>query len=169
MIAGAVRTLLAWCYWADVRVTRWLHRRRGPALFELRGECVQCGACCETPMLVVSRIIFHSNLIRRSYLWWQKKVNGLVFLRDEHEGHVFVFHCRHYDRETKQCDCYRTRPGICRDYPSNLLASPNPELLEKCGYYPHYCSSDAFKEALDDCDLPPAKRAEIERKLHLRD
>jgi Fe-S-cluster containining protein len=169
MFSAVIRTMLAACYRVDVALTRWLNNRRGSTLYELRGACVSCGACCVTPMLAVSRVVYHSTLIRHSYLWWQETVNGFVFLRAEHEGHVFVFRCKHFDRATRLCDCYRTRPGICRDYPNNLLDSPNPEFLEGCGYYPHYCNADAFKEALDEHDLAPEKRAEIERKLHLRD
>jgi Fe-S-cluster containining protein len=74
-----------------------------------------------------------------------------------------------FSAAAKLCACYRTRPGVCRHYPRNLLDSPNPEFLETCGYYPHYRNADAFKEALDECELDPQKRAEIERKLHLRD
>lgn len=169
MLAGALRTLFAYCYRIDTSVTRWLQDRRGSVLYEVRGDCRRCGGCCDTPMLAVSRLIYHSNRIRRAFLWWQEKVNGFVFLREEHEGHVFVFRCSHFDPATRLCACYRTRPGVCRDYPKNLLDSPSPEFLDTCGYYPHYRNADAFKEALDDSGLDPAKRAEIERKLHLRD
>ncbi len=169
MLAAFLRTVSAFCYRVDVVVTRWIHERRGAILYEIRGECLRCGGCCDTPMLAVGRVLFHSRYLRATYLWWQEKVNGFVFLREEHEGHVFVFRCRHYDRETKLCGCYRTRPGVCRDYPMNLLDSPNPDFIEGCGYYPHYRNADAFKHALDDCEIPPEKRAEIERKLHLRD
>lgn len=169
MLTAMVRRLAALCYRVDTAVTRWIKDRQGDILYEVRGSCQGCGGCCETPMLAVSRFIYHSHRIRQTYLWWQEKVNGFVLLREEHEGHVFVFRCRHYNRETKHCDCYRSRPGVCRDYPHNLLDSASPEFLESCGYYPHYRNADAFKEALDELELEPAKRAEVERKLHLRD
>lgn len=58
---------------------------------------------------------------------------------------------------------------MCRDYPQSLVLSANPEFFESCGYYAHYRNAEAMREALADLDLPPDKRAELEKRLHLQE
>lgn len=171
---GPVRTVLklaaAMCYAVDVRINRIIRNwRQGRYDFELRGQCVRCGACCQTPCVSLPAAMYHLRLVRRLVLAWQVHVNGFVLVSEDRREHTFVFKCRHYRAATRDCANYRTRPGMCRDYPHVLLQSSNPLFLDGCGYYAHYRNADAMRQALRDLDLPPEKLSELEEKLHLRE
>jgi Fe-S-cluster containining protein len=166
----ALRLVAAGCYAVDVRVSRRLHVwREGRPAYDLRGACNHCGACCVTPTLALPVLMYRIATIRRLVIAWQVHVNLFQLLHEDRSEHLLVFHCPHLDPESKRCRCYRTRPGMCRDYPHGLVLAANPEFFESCGYYAHYRNAEAMREALVELDLPPEKMAELEERLHLRE
>lgn len=166
-VRRTIKRLARWRFQADLAVTRWLDARRHGAPYELRGHCNGCGACCVTPTIQVNRWLYHSRVWRRLLLAWHHQVNGFVLVASDRQSHQFVFRCTHYDATTKLCDAYDSRPGMCRDYPRNLLDGGAPEFLPPCSYYASAHNADEFRATLDQLDLSPEKRAEIERRLHL--
>jgi hypothetical protein len=54
--------------------------------------------------------------------------------RADRQDHSFVFECTHFDRITRRCDSYASRPGMCRDYPRVLLDQAAPALFRACGF-----------------------------------
>lgn len=167
-IKGIIKRVTSACYAVDVRLNRWLLGwRDGQAPFELRGACRDCGKCCETPCIMVPPLVFHVRLFRRIFLWWQHHVNGFVKIGEDREGHIFIFKCTHWLPDSRRCDSYSTRPGMCRDYPRALLQGSKPDFFAECGYYPVYRNSEAMREALKALNLPPEKLQELEEKLHL--
>jgi hypothetical protein len=70
---------------------------------------------------------------------------------------------------TKQCDSYDSRPGMCRDYPRNLLYSALPEFLPECGYSAVYKKGEGLRKALEQANLPPEKYQELVQKLRLKE
>ena len=80
----------------------------------------------------------------------------------------FIFRCTHWDSETKQCDSYESRPGMCRDYPRNLAYSSNPVFFPHCGFYARDINAENMEEALDDLALPAPDLEELKEKLHLQ-
>lgn len=78
-------------------------------------ECT--GACCEA-----FEISGDWKLYAR-ILWADKQVNGVHTLRrmliplDQYRDGRPLFACSRFDHETRKCDRYDERPGMCRDYP----------------------------------------------------
>ena len=89
----------------------------------------------------------------------------LVRLDEEHER--LEFKCAHFDRHTRRCDSYDTRPGACRDYPRMQLDLPWPELHEGCGYRAVARNARAMAEALDRTQLTEEQREQLKKRLHV--
>ena len=119
----------------DVAWSRRIRPREAPR-YELGGSCQKCAKCCEAPAIEVFWPFRRFRSLRALYLAWQSHVNGFHFVRDDRKMHAWVFRCEHFDRRTRRCDSYDTRPGICRDYPRGLMYQAAPEMLEGCGYRP---------------------------------
>lgn len=147
-----------WRLWARLR--RQDHWRLG-------GACQRCAACCERPAIRANAAVYHLPLLRRAFLAWQSRVNGFVLLATRPQEQVFVFLCSHFDRATRSCDSYSSRPGMCRDYPRALLAQPSPEFLPGCGYRPVLRDAGRLRRALDAQPLTDEQRARLVRELRL--
>ena len=168
-IRYSVKRLAAWCYGANAGVTRLLWRMQGDRPYELRGDCTCCGECCVNPAIQVGRVVWHLPAARRLYLAWHRHVNGFEFVSADPATRVLTFRCTHYDPSTKRCDCYSSRPGMCRDYPRVLLWQARPEFLSGCGYRPVAPNSRGFIEALEREGLSPEKLERVKKELHLED
>ncbi len=151
----------------DLRATRAIQGLGETPLYKLCGTCNQCGACCETPMVPVFTPFFYLKSIRWLIIKWHRLVNGFDFIGENRREKTFIFKCTHWDPETKLCDSYDSRPGMCRDYPRNLIYSVRPEFLEQCSYYAVDCNSERMAAALDDLELPQEELKELKRKLHV--
>ena len=75
--------------------------------------------------------------------------------------------CTHFDRSTRACDSYSSRPGMCRDYPRALLYQTHPVLLPGCGYRPLARNAAELRQALRDRPLTDEQRARLLRELFL--
>jgi len=151
----------------ELRVRRGLHAVRGGSLYALGGECRRCARCCEAPSIQVGRLLWYLPIARRAFLWWQERVNGFVLSDRLPASRVFVFRCTHFDLETRGCDSYGSRPGICRDYPRGLLDQPRPDMLPGCGYRPVLRGAARMLRVLDGQPLTPEQREKLTRELHL--
>jgi hypothetical protein len=115
----------------------------------------------------VGRLAWHLPTARRAFLWWQESVNGFVLVDRLPALRAFVFRCTHFQAETRSCDSYDSRPGICRDYPRGLLDQPRPEMLPGCGYRPVLRGAARMLRVLESQPLTPEQRARLARELHL--
>lgn len=156
-------------YYIDLSATRLILRFKGEPGYELRGHCNGCGCCCDTPMIPAFAPVFYLKSLRWLFLTWHRVVNGFELLKELRTERIFVFRCTHLDPDTRQCDSYSSRPGMCRDYPRVLLYGPNPKFLPQCTYYPVAVNADLIRESLRDLDLPPEKIAELEEKFNAGD
>ncbi|KFE67603.1 YkgJ family cysteine cluster protein [Hyalangium minutum] len=156
-------------YTIDLGFTRWVLRRQGEPRYRLAGSCNGCGKCCESPMIPVSWPVFRLRSLRWLALTWHRVINGFEFISEVRRQKVFIFRCTHYDPVTKQCDSYDSRPGMCRDYPRNLLYAALPEFLPECGYSAVYKKAEGLRKSLERANLPPEKLQEMLKKLHLED
>lgn len=151
--------------------TLWLYRqnqkRKGRPKYILTGKCEGCGKCCENPAIKVGFFVAHFKSFRAIYVWWQKKINGFVYQRENAETQVLYFICTHWDPQTRLCDSYDSRPGMCRDYPRNLLYSSIPDFFKECGYKPIDKNAEKFKLALDKIPIDDEKKKKIKDKLFL--
>ena len=136
-------------------------------LWRLGGECRRCAACCERPAIRANPLVWHMPLLRRVFLWWQEHVNGFVLAGTVPRERLFQFDCTHFDRATRSCDSYTSRPGMCRDYPRALLAQPAPELLPGCGYRPVLARAGRMLRVLASQPLSAEQRARLVRELRL--
>ena len=163
----AVKRVALWRFEADLAVHRAIRRARGDRPWNLGGECRRCAACCEAPAIAVGWITWSVPLVRRAFLWWQRRVNGFELARTEPEGQAYVFRCTHFDRSARRCDSYDSRPGMCRDYPRLLLWQPNPELLPGCGYRASPPNAAGLRAALGRAGLTAEQREKLRRGLRL--
>ncbi len=166
-VRRAVKRLALWRYQIDLAFTRWVLARRGEPAFDLRGRCTGCGACCESPMVSVLPPCFHLKSVRWLILTWHRVVNGFVHVGDDRPTHTFIFRCTHYDPRTRRCDSYDSRPGMCRDYPRNLLHSPAPEFLPKCGFYALHRDAERIRASLRELQLPPDQQRAVEARFYV--
>lgn len=162
-----VKRLALWHYQANLHGARLLGRARGDRPWRLQGACQRSGHCCEAPAITVGPLTWSLPLLRRLFLAWQRRVNGFDLVRPDPQAQAFVFRCRHYERSTRSCDSYDSRPGVCRDYPRNLMWQPSPELLPGCGYRAVPPNAAGLRAALDRLDLTPEQREKLRRGLRL--
>ena len=163
----AVKRVARWRFYADVSAHRALRRARGERPYRLGGECRRCAGCCEAPAIQTGRAVWYLPTLRRAFLWWQRRVNGFELVSRDPRARVFVFNCTHFDRASRTCDSYDSRPGMCRDYPRLLLAQPNPEFLPGCGYRPVAPNADALLRALENASVRGEQLVRLKRDLRL--
>ena len=155
------------CFILNLHADRARLRLLGARSYRLGGDCRRCAACCEAPAIRVPALVWLAPRLRRAFLWWQDKVNGFVLVEARRAERTFVFRCTHFDRATRACDSYASRPGICRDYPRALLWQTAPELLPGCGYRPLARNAAALRRALDARPLSHEQRERLARELFL--
>ena len=154
-------------FFLNLRADRARLRLQGARPYRLGGACRRCAACCEAPAIRVHALVWLAPRLRRAFLWWQEKVNGFVLVEARRTERTFVFRCTHFDRTTRSCDSYASRPGICRDYPRALLWQTGPQLLPGCGYRPIARNAAALRRALDARPLRDEQRERLARELFL--
>jgi len=162
-----VKRLARWVKTIDLYVTRWLTRKTNPARYRLTGSCNGCGKCCEAPSQPVSRFTWYVPTARRVFLWWQRVVNGFELVDRDARFRVFIFKCTHFDPATNRCDSYRTRPLMCRDYPTHLGFEAVPRLFPECSYVMQDKNAAALRASLVAAGVEGEKLREIEKKLFL--
>jgi hypothetical protein len=162
-----VKSLARWRFALDLAAHRAIRRARGERPWALRGSCQRCAACCEAPAIAAGPLAWSRPTVRRLFLWWQRRVNGFELVRADEDDRSFVFRCTHFDRATRSCDSYESRPGMCRDYPRLLLWQGNPELLPGCGYRAAPPNAAGLRVALDRLDLTPEQREKLRKGLRL--
>src|SRR4030042_1602127 len=121
LLRYAVKRVALWSFRANLAAHRAMRRARGERPWTLGGSCRRSGACCEAPAIAVGRLTRSLPNVRRLFLAWQRRVNGFALVSADARARVFVFRCSHFDPATRSCDSYDSRPGMCRDYPRNLM------------------------------------------------
>jgi Fe-S-cluster containining protein len=142
-------------------------RAVAPERHPLHGACGRSGGCCEAPAVGAGPAVWSIPGVRRLFLAWQRRVNGFELGSADADSGVFVFRCSHFHRATRSCDSYDSRPGMCRDYPRNLMWQPNPELLPACGYRARPPNAAGLRAALEKADLTPEQREALRKGLRL--
>jgi uncharacterized protein len=163
----AVKRTALLCFEVDGAAHRAYRRARGERPWTLGGDCRRCAACCEAPAIAVGLVTWSVPSVRRAFLWWQRRVNGFELVSVDAQDRTLVFRCSHFDRSTRSCDSYDSRPGMCRDYPRLLLWQPSPELLPGCGYRASPPNASGLRGALERADLTPEQREKLRRGLRL--
>lgn len=150
-------------YRIDLGFTRFILKLQGEPAYEMRGRCCNCGECCKTPMIHTFALFFYLKSLRWLCLTWHKKINGFEFISENRIKRIFIFRCTHFDPETKLCDAYSSRPGICRDYPKNILYNTPPDFLPECTFSALSKNAEKINETLDKLDLSPEKLKKIKK------
>jgi len=135
--------------------------------YELGGGCARTGQCCERPVVRVGFIALTFPFYLQAFLFWQKHINGLIFVGTDGSPRDLAFRCTHYDRETKSCDSYESRPGMCRDYPRVLLLQTKPGFHQGCGYRAINRDSEALKKHIRSMGLTRETVEHLERELYV--
>lgn len=142
-------------------------RRAGDIRYELGGACARSGQCCEAPAIQVGKLTWHVPLFRRLFLWWHERVNGFLLEGLDRASRAFVFRCTHYERDSRRCDSYDSRPGMCRDYPLVLLEQANPLPFERCGFKVLALNREKLLRALEKQSLEPHQMEKLRKGLNL--
>ena len=169
IVRQAVKMVARWAFLANVAAHRAFLRSRGERPWTLGGGCRRSGRCCESPAISAGRLTWSVSAARRIFLAWQRHVNGFELTSTDAGARLFVFRCSHFDRRSRSCDSYGSRPGMCRDYPRLLLWQPNPEMLPGCGYRAITPNAAGLQAALERADLTAEQRDELRRGLRLGD
>lgn len=164
-----VKSIALFIYYIRLRFHRAQARRRGNIRYELGGACDCSGSCCEAPGIQVGPVTWYLPVVRRIFLRWQRSVNGFELVDTDLSDRGFIFRCSHFDRETRRCDSYESRPGMCRDYPRVLLEQANPEFFPSCGFKPLAKNRHEFVQILEAQSLTPEQMQKLKKGLHLED
>ncbi len=140
---------------------------RGKPMFDLGGSCQKCAKCCEAPAISAFWPVRRFKTLRALFLAWHKQVNGFHLVREDRGLQAFVFRCEHFDRKTRRCLSYDTRPGMCRDYPRRLMYQPDPQMLEGCGYRPIAFGASRMMSALKKHNLSEEQMEKLRKGLFL--
>ncbi len=102
-------------------------------LFERGGKCNQCGKCCRHVYLrdggrLVSNFQDYLELIQSNAKYKQFKVKGT-----NPSGGLY-FSCVHVKKDNK-CGAYKTRPLLCRTYPTLTMLYHGAKPKHDCGFY----------------------------------
>ena len=103
-----VAPLKAGCWKVYNRLRSYLRIARSK--YELTGECLKCGQCCDAGVHI-----------------WMRAKDGMVGLKK-----LDGIACRYLNKETKLCSIYHRRPYLCKHwpfYPNNIKP-----FMETCGY-----------------------------------
>jgi Fe-S-cluster containining protein len=168
LLRGVKRVLL-WNFQFDVWVSRLVSRLRGETPYRLGGRCEMCARCCEAPAIRVGRLLAHAPLLRRGLAAFERAVNGFELTGWDRRSRTLTFRCTHFDWQTRRCDSYESRPGMCRDYPRILLYQPRPEMLPGCGYRPVSPSAARLRAALGKENLTQDQWRALEKGLFLEE
>jgi Fe-S-cluster containining protein len=166
-IRGVIKRVTCAIVGTEIRLRRALGRARGKTRYELTGTCRRSALCCETPAIQADLLTWYLPGLRRLFLWWQNRINGLELIRADRPTRTFVFRCSHFNWDTRLCDSYSTRPFMCRDYPRGLLSDAWPAFFPQCGHGARERGAERKREAIERADLSPEKKAELLRRLHL--
>lgn len=167
LVRRTVKRVARWHFNLNLHVIRAWRRALGERPHVLGGGCQRSGGCCESPTIKVGRLLWSLAPAQQLFLSWQRHVNGFELVGRDPEARALVFRCTHFDRETRSCDSYDSRPGMCRDYPRLLLWQPNPELLPGCGFRPIPPNAEGLRKALDGLDLTTQQREKLRKGLRL--
>jgi Fe-S-cluster containining protein len=167
-IRKSIKFIACLRYSLDVALTRKIKSMRGGQFYDLAGSCDSCGQCCETPMIQAYPLLFYFKSVRWVLKTWHGLINGFEFIDEDRKAKCLVFCCTHLDPQTRRCDSYDSRPGLCRDYPRNQLDFANPGFLEGCSYQAVLKNGDALSASLDTLDLPPEQLASLKQKLNIK-
>ncbi len=163
----ALKAVVRGIWTLELRLRRRASRLRGPPRYRLGGACQSCAKCCERPTLRVDKLTWYWPTLRRLFLGWQRRVNGFELVEADRASQTFAFRCTHFDPQTRRCDSYGSRPGLCRDYPRALLAQPWPEFFDGCGFRPVARDGAGLAAALEATELDEEARAVLRRGLKL--
>jgi Fe-S-cluster containining protein len=167
-IRKSVKFIARLRYSLEVALTRKIKSMRGEQFYDLAGSCGSCGQCCETPMIQVYPLLFYFKSVRWVLKTWHGLINGFDFVDEDRKAKCLVFRCTHLDPQTRRCDSYDSRPGLCRDYPRNQLDFANPVFLEGCTYQAVLKNGEALSASLDTLELPPEQLASLKQKLNIK-
>ena len=168
---GRVRRGVKRAALAVFSVSLWMSRRQfggsSEHSYELRGECRRSGQCCEAPATRASWIVWYAPFLRWLYLRWQRHVNGFVLVERQRADRLFIFRCTHFERDTRSCDSYSSRPGMCRDYPRVLIGQSAPEFFHGCGYRALSSKRQELLHVLEAQSLDDRQMLRLKKGLYL--
>ena len=166
-VRSGVKALALGVYNVRLALHRVQKAAHGDVPYELGGSCIRCAKCCEAPGIRVGVLTWYLPLLQRIFLLWHRHVNGFEMVEKSRTDRAFLFRCTHFDRETRRCDSYHSRPGMCRDYPRALLEQANPELFEGCGFKPLAKDRVPLLRAIEGQPMTEDQRAKLRKGLFL--
>jgi uncharacterized protein len=162
-----LKKLLRALYLWELRVRRARLRALRQDTYRLAGSCAGCARCCEEPSITLSALVWYLVPLRKLLVLYQWHMNRFELVRSEPQARLLAFRCAHFDVNTRLCDSYDSRPGVCMDYPRYQLDQAWPELFDECGYRAVARGAEGLSEALDRTGLTVEERERLKRRLHV--
>jgi len=108
------------------------------------GSCARCGDCCSKIYVNHKKGIIKEE---EEFLKLRKLHPFYTYIEivDKDENGL-VFKCNKFDADKRICTIHKSRPGICRRYPSEIILKMNAVMSEKCGYF--FKPIDSFSDVL---------------------
>lgn len=109
------------------------------------GHCLRCGDCC-------SKIyVNHCGKILKAVADFEKlkKLHPFytyIEIVDSDENGL-VFKCNNFDKAKHICKIHKSRPGICRRYPSEKILNMKAVMSENCGF--RFKPIESFQSVLE--------------------
>ena len=107
-------------------------KRLFPTRYKIRGNCKQCGKCCEEILLRGTNRQINNPFFRNIAIRWISWLYGFYLLYVDYERNYLAFSCSHRGEDGK-CKNYFLRPPICRNYPL-LDYFEEPKFLPWCSF-----------------------------------
>lgn len=108
------------------------------------GKCNRCGACCSKIYVNHKKGIIKSE---EEFMKLKKLHPFYTYLEIvDKDSNGLVFKCNKFDRDKHICTIHKSRPGICRRYPSEEIFKMNGVMSEDCGFF--FKPIDSFESIL---------------------
>lgn len=101
-------------------------------LYYRSGKCNMCGNCCQKIYVRHIKSVVKEEDEFKKLQFLHPFYTYLEIIDKDDIG--LVFKCNNFDHEKKICTIHKSRPGICRRYPSEQIFPMGSDLAENCGY-----------------------------------
>lgn len=128
-----------------MQIKKFIHKYILRRKYYREGSCVRCGACCSRIYVNNQKGIVKSEEEFEKLKKLHPFYTYLTIIDKDDNG--LVFKCCNFDKEKHICIIHKSRPGICRRYPSEIILKMNGTMNEECGF--HFRPIDSFSDILN--------------------
>ncbi|HPY96608.1 MAG TPA: YkgJ family cysteine cluster protein [Candidatus Cloacimonadota bacterium] len=114
------------------RLSFWFNRVFYPSNMKITGHCLQCGQCCLNLIIVHDGEAIRDPSIFAKIKHTDPFYQNITFNKVCDAGFA-RFSCNYL--VDHRCSIYKSRPEVCKHYPSVAMFKHGGHLLPGCGYH----------------------------------